>query len=26
MAMASKPKFLEAWQQKDNAPKDNCLQ
>ncbi len=26
MAMANKPKFLEAWQQKDNVFKDNYLQ
>jgi hypothetical protein len=26
MAMANKPKFLEAWQQKDNVLEDNYLQ
>jgi hypothetical protein len=26
MAVANKPKFLEAWQHKYNVPEDNCLQ
>ncbi len=26
MVVANKPKFLEAWQQKDNVLKDNYLQ
>jgi hypothetical protein len=26
MVVVNKPKFLEAWQQKDNILEDNCLQ